>query len=105
MLGDLSLANSIAELQAIEANTRRLAEKDAALRENNRDRLIDYDSREALARGDLQRSTGKYIGSVNLITCAWCFALIADDDETHECEPWKQYELDRLADDGGPHCG
>lgn len=58
MLGNLELANAIAELRNIERETLRAAEKDAAQVAESRDYKIDPDSLAALERGDRQRETG-----------------------------------------------
>ncbi len=53
-------ANLIAELRAIEGRTRRIAERESALKANAKDYKIDPESMAALERGDRQRETGVY---------------------------------------------
>ena len=99
MLGNIEGANAAFEQALLDARVNRALERVSAAKANRTDYKIDPDSLAALERGDRQRETGIYeheheyrpnycihCGKVNP---AWAL--------------YEDHELDRLADDGGPH--
>lgn len=107
MLGNIERANEDAERGLHDARERREIERYSAFRENVRVRNIDPDSLAALERGDRQRESGIYESPVMV-------AEHEGNDIASRLQRWVDdiqnnivdaTDLDRYADDGGPHVG